>query len=121
MFCKCSFRALWNQIDMPAKRPSANPWRNPMLQHLAADGRLVMLRCKHCRRSVYFWAADLVKVLGPHHPADRPPWPCSICGQIEFVEISAMHPTGRMLSEITIRRPVHQVTRWIWRNEVGGG
>ncbi|AGT07919.1 hypothetical protein [Paracoccus aminophilus] len=105
---------------MPARRPSANPWNNPMMWEAARENLLIRLRCNGCRRSVYYWAADLVKVVGPYHQVHVPPWRCSRCKSAEFVEVHATYPHAELLGKVTIRRPVKEITRWIWRNEVGG-
>lgn len=46
----------------------------------AADGRIIMVRCGRCRRTAYFLAADLARVLGGTIPAIEVPFACSRCG-----------------------------------------
>ncbi len=101
---------------MPAARPSSNRFRNQRLRHAASNGMLITVRCPFCRRVVNFWAADLVKVLGPDHELHVPPFPCSRCRTREL-DVRWRIPSAADLQGLTIRRPVRKVERWQWRNE----
>jgi endogenous inhibitor of DNA gyrase (YacG/DUF329 family) len=101
---------------MPASHPSANPFRNAQLAGAARDGLLISVRCPFCRRTVHYWAADLLKVLEPTHPLRQAPFPCSRCKTTEL-DVRWGMPSAEMLNGLTVRRPVKQVVRWIWRDE----
>ncbi|AVO36579.1 hypothetical protein [Pukyongiella litopenaei] len=77
---------------------------------------LITVKCPGCRRRVNYWAADLVQVLGPEHQLHEPPFPCSRCRTRE-VDVSWSIPSPRDLQGLTVRRPVRQVVKWIWRDE----
>lgn len=79
---------------------------------------LIEVSCNACRRRVNYWAADLVDVLGPDHEVHRPPFPCSKCRTIEYLNVRWHVPSSSELEAgLTVRRPVKQVVKWIWRNE----
>lgn len=79
---------------------------------------LIVMRCNGCKRTARFWASDLAKVVGIWHEVHVPPWQCSRCGTMEYMQAWWEVPSAATLQEgLTIRRPVEQVTRWIWRNE----
>jgi hypothetical protein len=80
---------------------------------------IMTMRCNGCRRQVNYWAADLVKVVeDPFHEARTPPWGCAHCGTGEFMSMRWRIPSATELqSGLTVRRPVRQVVRWIWRDE----
>ncbi|SDX41398.1 hypothetical protein SAMN04488001_3147 [Litoreibacter albidus] len=101
---------------MPAARPSANRFKNQRLCHGASLGMLITVRCPFCRRTVNFWAADLVQVLGPDHELHVPPFPCSRCKTRE-VDVTWCVPASSTLTDLTVRRPVRQVVKWVWRDE----
>lgn len=50
---------------MPAPAPPASPFRALRMSYAASAGMLISVRCPFFRRQVHFWAADLVKVVGP--------------------------------------------------------
>ncbi|MCV2887029.1 hypothetical protein [Ruegeria aquimaris] len=77
---------------------------------------LITVRCPMCRRTVNFWAADLIKVLGPDHELQNPPFPCSRCKNNE-VDVRWTIPAASDLERLTVRRPVRQIVKWIWRDE----
>lgn len=116
MLLECSSEH--HRFAMPSRRPSANPFRNPRLDEKAASGLLMIMRCNLCGKVVRFWAADLVKVLGPHHQAHVPPFPCSRCRTRDYIDLRWTMPSATELAEgLTVRRPVRQVVRWKWRDE----
>lgn len=102
---------------MPTRRPSANPWKNRQMHHAASEGMIITMHCSLCRRDVHYWASDLVKVLGPNHQVHVPPWPCGKCKRIDFVQMRWQVATMQLLEGLIVRRPVRQVTKWLWRNE----
>lgn len=104
---------------MPAKPPSTHRYRNRLLRDAAADGMLITLRCGMCGARANFWAADLVRVLGWDHELHLPPFPCSRCRTAEYVSVRASLPSAGERQSLTVRRPVRQVVRWIWRDETG--
>jgi hypothetical protein len=85
----------------------------------ARAGMLITLRCDLCRRTVHYWAADLVQVVGPMHRSRVPPWPCGKCKTSEFITLRCEVPSASKIAagEIVVRRPVKQVLKWIWRDE----
>ncbi len=102
---------------MPSVHPSANPFQNRRMIHAAQDGMIITMRCNGCRRSVHFWASDLVKVVGNDHQLHIAPWPCARCKSTESISVSWRVPSPDFLNGLTIRRPVRQVVKWLWRNE----
>ena len=101
---------------MPVPAPPANPFRALRMSYAASAGMLISVRCPLCRRQVHFWATDLVKVLGPDHRLDRPPFPCARCKTTEL-DVRWRVPSASERSGLTVRRPLRQVVRWIWRDE----
>lgn len=102
---------------MPAKPPSANRYRNRLMRDAAADGMLVTLRCGKCGQQVNYWAADLVQVVAWDHELHVPPFARSRCRTTEYVSVRATIPSAEAMQGLTVRRPVRQVVRWIWRDE----
>jgi hypothetical protein len=102
---------------MPVAHPSASPFKNRLMRHAAADGMLVSMRCGLCRKTLHFWAADLVTVLGPGHPVHVPPWPCSRCRTAEHIDMRWTVPSPAMLQGLTVRRPIRKIEKWLWQNE----
>lgn len=103
---------------MPAV-PSTNKFANRQIRHCAREGAMMVMRCNSCRRTVHYWAADLLQVIDdPFHEAHVPIWPCARCGTIEYMVMRWMLPTAQELEDgITVRRPVKKITKWIWKNE----
>jgi hypothetical protein len=86
------------------------------MRDAAQDGMIITMRCALCRRTVHFWAADLLQVLGDHQ-VHVPPWPCSRCRSIEHMAVSWSVPSAQMLAGLTVRRPVRKIEKWLWRDE----
>lgn len=98
--------------------PSRNRFNNRNIGTCAGEGMMIVMRCNGCRREVRYWASDLLLVLDFFHEAHVPPWPCSRCRTIEYMKMRWVLPSAADLQAgIVVRRPVQQVTKWIWRNE----
>lgn len=106
----------WNR-PMPVAHPSANPFRARRMIDAAGDHMLITLRCNLCRRTFHFWAEDLVKVVGADHLAHQAPFPCGRCKSWEYIDVRCWVPAADALNGLTVRRPVRQIVRWVWRNE----
>jgi len=78
---------------------------------------VLSIRCNLCRRTVHYWAADLVQILGPRHPVERPPWPCGTCRTSDYLDLRCQVLTSTEMRGLTVRRPVRQIVRWQWRDE----
>ena len=79
---------------------------------------MMTMRCGLCHRTVRYWAADLVMVVGPGHQAHLAPFACGKCGTSEFVDVSWNLPgAAELAAGLTVRRPVRQIVKWIWRDE----
>lgn len=98
--------------------PSRNAFNNRSIGTCARDRMMIVMRCNRCRREVRYWAVDLIQVVGYWHQAHVPPWPCSRCRSVEYMRMWWILPSASDLQAgITVRRPVKQVTRWVWRDE----
>lgn len=87
------------------------------MREAAASGQMLMVRCNLCHRSVNYWAHDLLTVLGPYHEVHVPPFPCSHCRTSEYLNVKCTLPPTSELGTLTVRRPIKQITKWVWRNE----
>lgn len=103
---------------MPAV-PSTNKFSNRSIRDCARDRMMVIMRCHSCRRQVRYWAEDLAKVIeDPFHQAHIPPWGCARCGTSEYMAMRWYVPSASELQQgLTVRRPVRQIVKWIWRDE----
>lgn len=99
--------------------PSTNRFANRSIRDCARDHMLMVMRCDLCGRTVNYWAEDLAKVIDdPFHEAHVPPWGCGQCGTIDYMSIRWHLPSAQELAAgLTVRRPVRQVVKWIWRDE----
>lgn len=80
---------------------------------------LIVMRCTRCRRKVSYWAEDLVRVVGYWHEAHVPPWPCGRCRTREYMVMRWRIPsTSELQARIVVRRPVKQITKWVWQDEM---
>ena len=77
---------------------------------------LITVRCPYCRRTINYWAADLLRVLGPDYELHAAPFPCSRCRTSEL-DVRWRVPASGDLDKLIVRRPVRQVVKWIWRDE----
>lgn len=78
----------------------------------------MILRCYGCRRAVHFLASDLTDIIDPDHPCHIPPWPCSVCGSGEYVEIQWRSPMPGDIGKLIVRRPGKPRVVRSWREEV---
>ena len=102
---------------MPAGHPSANKFRNLLMHQAAERGQMISLRCGLCNRVANYWASDLIAVVGPNHEAHVSPFDCAQCKTREYIDVTCAVPSPSKLNSLTVRRPVKQVTKWIWRDE----
>ena len=84
------------------------------MQHAAADGRLIRVRCLYCKRLEHFLAADLAKVYGGDIGTQHPPFPkCSKCGSGKL-EYELITPTPGDAGSLVVRRPAGTRTTQLW-------
>ncbi|QDC11291.1 hypothetical protein FHY55_19540 [Oceanicola sp. D3] len=108
---------------MPAGRPPirahpSKPFRSS--KDAAVDGLLLLIRCNLCRRAIYSTPSDLMKIVDPQHPLHLPPFPCSRCGQTEYVEMRQHRPAHGDYGRIPIRKLEKVVEVKIWKNVMLG-
>lgn len=87
------------------------------MRDAALAGQLLTIRCGQCRRSANYWASDMVKVVGYGHQVHVPPFPCSRCRFREYMRVEWRVPNVVDLDSLIVRRPVKQVSKWLWTNE----
>lgn len=70
-------------------RPSRNTrtWRDA-----AADRQVVLIRCGLCGRKAHYLPEDLAKIFGDRAPAHVPPFPCSRCRTMEYMQVTLTIP-----------------------------
>ncbi|WP_162791864.1 hypothetical protein [Sulfitobacter sp. DFL-23] len=100
---------------MPAGRPPIHPHPGKPFRTIADaanEGCLLLVRCNLCRRSIYFLASDLLTVIDPKHPLHLPPFPCSRCSKIEYVEIKERWPRADDYGHLKVRKLVQ-----VWKTD----
>lgn len=103
---------------MPEKHPSSHPSHRVTLVDAARLGMVLTVKCGLYGRVVRYWAADLVERLGLKHDVQRPPFACSRCRSGDFMSVRWHVPAAsEMAAGFIVRRPVRQVTKWVWRDE----
>lgn len=103
---------------MARRYPSPEPSRNLRMAEAARLNMLITLHCNVCGRTTCFLATDLLRVLGPQHEVHRAPFDCGRCKTTDYIRVEwEMLTASRLASGLTLRRPVKQITKWIWRNE----
>lgn len=101
---------------MPESHRPTYPGKIYRLEHAAADGMLVVVRCSLCRRLTRFLAADLVTLLNPRRDALDPPYPCSHCMKPEYLSVRLHLPAPGDYGHLTIRRPAEIVRVQKWKS-----
>lgn len=81
----------------------------------AADRQVALIRCSLCGRRAYYLPEDLARVCGDQAPAHVPPFPCSHCRTAEYMGVTLTIPPAEEAMRLQVRRPVRQVTKWIWK------
>ena len=103
---------------MPVPYHKLKPTRRYTLGQAADVGNMLQVRCLVCLRPAQvFLARDLEHLLGDHADANAPPFPCSKCRSLEFVQVKLRTPFDADVGKLIIRRLVRidKVARW--RNE----
>jgi hypothetical protein len=97
-------------------RPVAYPNRAELwLDQAAADGQLVICRCRSCKRLVRYLASDLLPLLGPDHRVMLdPPFPCR-CGEVERIAIKVEVPAAGDWGSVEVRRPAGIKRTQLWK------
>lgn len=95
---------------------SHRPPRNPRTWvDAAVDRQVVLIRFSLCGWRAYYLPEDLAKVCGERAPAHVPPCGCSKCRTIEYMSVTLTIPPAEEAMRLRARRPVRQVTRWVWQ------
>lgn len=87
------------------------------LRDWAADGRCIRVHCNLCRRTLHFYAADLVEVYDPDMLAHEWRPPCSKCRKSDYVSVRSFFPGPDDVGRIMMRRPAGVRTTQLWRSE----
>jgi len=97
-------------------RPVAWPNRAELwLDQAAAEERLIICRCRTCKRLVRYLASDLLPLLGPDHRVMlTPPYPCR-CGEREHISIKIESPSAGDWGSIEVRRPAGIRRTQLWK------
>lgn len=98
----------------PGHRARDSPYS---LEQAAYDGKVIIVKCTACRKTVHFLASDLLEVLGdPAKPAYDPPFKCSKCGTAEYIRIDMRTLTPGDIGLLTVRRPGKPFVVRKWRD-----
>ena len=93
--------------------PSRRQLERVTLADLAADNRMLVVRCNLCRRQRAFLATDLVTAYDPATPAYGMLQWCSACGKGDWVKVTIRLPGPDDVGRLLVRRPVQKtVTVW---------
>jgi len=87
------------------------------LKHAAADGRLIVYGCNHCRRSTTFLATDLLTVWNPEMSVHVPPGGCSRCGKAGYMWVRLRLPEPGDVGHLKLRRPAGIREVQLWKDE----
>lgn len=90
--------------------PSRKTVEKITLGDLAADNRLIVVRCNHCRRTSHFLASDLVTVYGATAKMHGVFHSCSRCNRSDFLYVGTRLPDAADEGVLKVRRP-----KWAWR------
>lgn len=84
------------------------------LKDAAEANQFIVVRCSTCRRLVRYLATDLVTLLTPDLPADRPPFPCSKCGGAAWMTVKVHTPAIGDYGALIVRRPgaIRNIQTW---------
>lgn len=97
--------------------PSRRTIEAVTLADLAADNRLMVVRCNLCRKTENYLAADLAKVMGGAQKAFNAFEHCPHCGNPRWLRVDIRLPTYQDDGKLKIRRPVRRA-RWYWRDAI---
>lgn len=87
------------------------------LKDWASDGRCIRVRCNLCRRTLHFYAADLVTVYDPEMIAHEWRPPCSKCRKSDYVHVRSFSPGPDDVGRIMMRRPAGVRKTQLWKHE----
>ena len=89
--------------------------RELWLDRAAEQHRMIVCRCKTCKRVVRYLAADLLLILGPAHRAMvDPPYPCR-CGETRYIKVECVIPDSGDYGSLEVRRPAGVRQTQLWR------
>lgn len=103
---------------MPVSHPPIHPHPGKPFRtwlDAARDGQVATIRCNLCHRKAHYLAEDLARVIGPKAPVHIPPFPCSRCRTVEYIDIRLHIPSAAESLTLQVRRPVERLERWRWR------
>lgn len=95
--------------------PSRRTIKNITLGDLAADDRLMVVRCNLCRRTSYFLASDLMRVYGAKAKMHGVFEQCSKCGRFHYLHVGTRLPNADDIGKLKVRRPKLVHVQWSWR------
>jgi hypothetical protein len=101
---------------MPEGYQKARPYPGQYyrLKDAAELNQLIIVRCATCRRMMRYLATDLVTLLDPNLPADRPPFPCSKCSSAARMSVRVHTPELGDYGHLIVRRPgpIRRIRTW---------
>lgn len=100
--------------------PPSNRSKWARLSDWAADGRCIRVRCNLCRRTLHFFASDLITIYHPSTLAHTWRPACSHCGRADYVAVRSFFPGPDDVGKIMMRRPAGHRKIQLWKNELYG-
>lgn len=97
--------------------PSRRTVESVTLDDLAADNRLMVVRCNLCRITENYLAADLAKVMGGRQTAFNAFSRCPHCGKGQWLRVDIRLPTFLDDGKLRIRRPEKRAV-WHWQDAI---
>lgn len=96
--------------------PSRRQTEALQLKHVAADGRVFVVRCSLCRTIEHYLATDLLWVYDENTPVVSMMENCRHCGKSAYQYVSTRLPTSDDVGHLLLRRPAGVQTIQLWTN-----
>ena len=100
--------------------PSTGFWHQPFLWRCAAADMLVRCTCRYCRRTVHYYAKDLLEVFHRNAVVGEIWGACPRCGKNSGWREQERYASSDDVGHTIIRRPNGYRKTLLWRNEYYG-
>lgn len=106
--------------EYPRRKLPSSYYKSYRLMDAARDGKLYIIKCKLCKKTMNFMARDLATIKDATIGALDLRFKCSKCDSGSYIEVDMRSPNPGDYGSLIIQRPAGQEVKQLWKQVLLG-